>query len=104
MTMTARKVDARSISDSLYHELLGTKSKLNNFISTIEHTEGNTRKKLTPHLRHLHEMKDYIEWKMEILSKVYPVDWKKYDADFESTASVKIEEENDFTPGGYVGG
>ena len=102
--MTARKVDTHSICDSLYHELLGTKSKLDNFISSIEHTEGKTRKTLKPYLGHLHEMKDYIEWKMEIFSKVCPVDWRKYDAGFESTASVKIEEKRDFIAGGYVGG
>ncbi len=101
--MTARKVDTHSICDSLYDELLGTKSKLDNFISSIEHAEGKTRKTLKPYLRHLHEMKGYIEWKMEIFSKVCPLDWSKH-TDFESTASVKIDEKNDFIAGGYVGG
>ena len=102
--MTSIKVDTHSICDSLYHELLGTKSKLDNFISSIEQTEGQTRKTLKSYTRHLLELKDYIEWKMKIFSKVCPIDWRKYDAGFESTASVKIEEKRDFIAGGYVCG
>lgn len=102
--MTAKRVDTHSICDSLYHELLGMKSRLDTFISSIEHTKGKTREALEPYIRHLLEMKGYIGWKMEIFSKVCPIDWSKYEKGIEDTASVRIEEKGDFDAGGYIGG
>ena len=102
--MTARRASTHSICDSLYDELQKTNSTLDHFISTIVRTDGKTRETLDPYLRHLEEIRKFIEWKMEIFSKVCPADWQKHNLDFESTASVKADDENDFPAGGFVGG
>jgi hypothetical protein len=55
--------------------------------------------------RHLNELADQIDWKLQILSHSCPVDWKG-SADYEEIAEVNtIEKSGDteFSPG-YVGG
>lgn len=102
--MTARKADTHSICTSLYQEMRETNRKLDEFISTIEHSEGKTRTTLNPYLRHLYELKGFIDWKLEIFSKVCPVDWGKEVENIQSTVSVKASDETDFPAGGYIGG
>ncbi len=56
-------------------------------------------------VRHLSELADQIDWKLQILSHSCPVDWKGAE-DYEETAQVNtIEKSEDleFSPG-YVGG
>ncbi len=56
-------------------------------------------------VRHLSELADQIEWKLQILSHSCPVDWKG-SADYAETAQVNAIEKSgdiDFSPG-YVGG
>jgi len=55
--------------------------------------------------RHLSELADQIDWKLQILSHSCPVDWKG-STDYAETAQVnaiEIVEYIDFSPG-YVGG
>jgi hypothetical protein len=56
-------------------------------------------------VRHLSELADQIDWKLQILSHSCPVDWKG-SADYTETAQVNaVEKPGDieFSPG-YVGG
>jgi hypothetical protein len=56
-------------------------------------------------VRHLSELADQIEWKLQILSHSCPVDWKG-SADYTETAQVNTIEksgDSEFSPG-YVGG
>ena len=58
-------------------------------------------------VRHLTELADQIDWKLQILSHSCPVDWKG-SADYTETAQVNAVEKPktgviDFSPG-YVGG
>lgn len=103
--MTATKATKHGICDSLYTELFGMQTRLDDFISSIEHAEGEALVTLYPYVKHLKELRSFIDWKMEIFSKVCPVDWGKHHTDIESSASVKLEEKpGDFPAGGYVGG
>lgn len=103
--MTARKLEKHGICDSLYAELFDMKTKLDGFIESIEHTDGDTWETLYPYINHLDELRSFINWKMEIFSKVCPVDWSKHNLDVENTVSVKTDEKtSDFPAGGYVGG
>ena len=105
--MTDKLIDTKSFCNSLYKELFGMKSKLEEFASTIEHTEGKTKEALQSYTHHLREMANFIEWKLEIFSKVCPVDWSKLDMDVESKVSVPPVEtgkESEMPAGGYVGG
>jgi hypothetical protein len=55
--------------------------------------------------RHLGELADQIEWKLQILAHSCPVDWKG-SADYEEIAEVDTMEKSrdvEFSPG-YVGG
>ncbi len=55
--------------------------------------------------RHLGELADQIDWKLQILSHSCPVDWKG-SADYAETAQVNTTEksgDDEFSPG-YVGG
>jgi hypothetical protein len=59
------------------------------------------------HIRPLHETIGFIDWKLEIFSKVSPFDWSKYVEGIESTVSVPPEgpfNEGDQPAGGYLGG
>ncbi len=55
--------------------------------------------------RHLCELADQIDWKLQILAHSCPVDWKG-STDFEETAQVDVamkSKDVEFSPG-YVGG
>lgn len=55
--------------------------------------------------RHLSELADQIDWKLQILSHSCPLDWKG-SADYEEIAEVNTMEKSEdieFSPG-YVGG
>ncbi|UCD36322.1 MAG: hypothetical protein JSU90_05695 [Nitrospiraceae bacterium] len=105
--MAARKLDIKNYCDTLYGELFGIKTKLNEFVTMIEYTEGKERQTLGSYSRHLQELISFIDWKLEIFNKVCPVDWNRFTHDVESTVSVppmEGREESDLPAGGYVGG
>ncbi len=55
--------------------------------------------------RHLGELADQIDWKLQILSHSCPVDWKG-SMDYEETVQVSTREKSEdieFSPG-YIGG
>lgn len=103
----AKRMDIRNYCDSLYTELSGMKSRLNDFIVQIQHLEGKDREALGSHEDHLREIVKTIDWKLEILIRVCPFDWKGYSEEVEDQASVPLTEPGKAgkqTPGGYVGG
>jgi len=55
--------------------------------------------------RHLSELVDQVDWKLQILSHTCPYDWKGSDEFGENTVSVGPAEKTaiDFS-GGYIGG
>ncbi len=104
--MAARKIDIKDYCESLYSELYGMKSKLGEFVTTLEQMEDEQRNTLHLHTKHLYEMISFFEWKLEILSKDCPIDLSKFGQDFESTVSVPPVglKESEQTAGGYIGG
>ena len=105
--MAARRIDIKDYCESLYTELFGMKSRLGEFVTTLEQMEDKQKKALNPHIRHLREMISFIDWKLEIFNKVCPVDLSRFGQDFESIVSVPPVEtvkEDDEIAGGYVGG
>ncbi len=105
--MATRQIDIKDYCDSLYKELYGVKSRLSEFVTMIEHMEDKNKKILNPYIRHLRETLGFIDWKMEIFSKVCPIDWSKFIQDIESTVSVppvETREESKQPAGGFVGG
>lgn len=58
------------------------------------------------HDRHLLELAEYIDWKLQVLEKGTPFDWKAAGTIVESDVSVRAPEKTagpDFS-GGYLGG
>ena len=104
--MATRQNDIKDYCDSLYTELFSMKSKLDGFVKMIEQKEEKEKTLLNPYKRHMNEIISFIDWKIVIFSKFNPVDWSRFDQDFESTVSVPPVEmkESEQTPGGYIGG
>lgn len=102
----ATKLPIDQYCDSLYAELYNMKSRLVEFVMEIEHMEGKERSLLNPFTRHLNELIKAIDWKLEIFTKVCPVDWSKYFKGVETTVSVSTEtlKESEQPGGGFLGG
>jgi hypothetical protein len=104
--MATRKFDVKYYCDSLFTELTGMKERLADFIGQIDHVEGKDKMILGSYADHLREIMNTIDWKLEVLGKSCPFDWKGFSKGVETSASVPTrnpEEEKDFS-GGYVGG
>ncbi len=101
------KTDIKGYCDSLFAELSDMKTKLECFVDDIKYVEGFDSKVIETHNKHLKELIETIDWKLEILTKACPYEWKGLGEDHESTVSVKVEEgtpEKDPVSGGYIGG
>jgi hypothetical protein len=101
---SAGNIEFRNYCDSVYDELTDMKERLYDLVSCIEYMPENEKKVLHPHIRHLKDIANTIDWKLEIITKVCPADWSKYSKETDSP-SVKVPEKSgeDFA-GGYVGG
>ena len=106
---TAREIKEKVYFDEVYNVLEDIKMKLNLLREDLAKTYGRDSKMLLAHDRHLLEMAEYIDWKIQVLEKGTPFDWKTAkgkDEEIESDVSV-LETDNrkgpDFS-GGYVGG
>jgi hypothetical protein len=102
--MTAQRLEKHNFCDSLSSEVISIKEKLGELVTKLEESHD---KSLEPYLRHLHEMINFIDWKVEIFSKVCPTDWSKLDLNVQGTVSVPpvdTGKEKDLPAGGYVGG
>lgn len=104
--MATKNIDINNYCDCLYGELSNIKDSLNAFLTQIDLMEGKDRERFRSHVKHLNELIQTVDWKMEIFSKECPVDWKKFGKESEVTTSVPSSEsskEHNF-PGGYAGG
>lgn len=105
--MAAKHIDINNYCDCLYTELSGMKENLGGFLTQIDLMEGKDKTVLSSHVRHLNELIQTIDWKLEIFAKECPIDWNKFGKGSESTASVPTSEdlkESDFPGGGFAGG
>lgn len=105
--MATRHSDINGYCDCLYSELSRIKDNLGGFVTQIDLMEGKEKGVLYSHVKHLNELIQAIDWKLEIFSKECPVDWSKFGKEVEGTASVPFSEslkETDFPSGGYAGG
>ena len=105
--MATKHVDIDNYCQCLYSELSTIRDSLDAFITQIDLMEGKDREQACSHIKHLNELMQNVEWKMEIFSKECPVDWKMFGQESSDTASVPLSEsmkEKDFPAGGYAGG
>jgi hypothetical protein len=101
-----KKTTVTSFCDEVYTELAGMRMKIITMSEDLSAAYGDDSLPLNMFKRHLSELSDQIEWKLQILSHVCPYDWKGSKEEVESTVSVRQTETiagPDFS-GGYLGG
>ncbi len=104
---TAKVLNEKGYLLEVYRELEGIKDRIDGLRKDLAKTYGSEGKVFMTHDRHLLEMWEYIDWKLQILEKGTGFDWKAAgEKDVESDVSVRSPEIGtgpDFS-GGYVGG
>lgn len=105
---TATEIKEKVYFDEVYNVLEGIKKRLYLLREELARTYGKESPMLLAHDRHLLEMAEYIEWKIQVLEKGTSFDWKTAKGnreEVESDVSVMAPENRtgpDFS-GGYVG-
>jgi len=105
---TAKILNEKGYLLEVYRELKGIKEKIYALRKDLAETYCSSGPVFTAHDRHLLELEEYIDWKLQILEKGTSFDWKAAgEMDIESDVSVRahggIPSGPDFS-GGYVGG
>jgi hypothetical protein len=103
---TGKNIKINNYCDALNEDLVSMKMKLDALRDDVKKTYGAENDIALTHERHLCELSDMIEWKLQILMKACPFEWHGQDKDVESTVSVGPAgkpADTDFS-GGYVGG
>ncbi|HUI45056.1 MAG TPA: hypothetical protein VL122_03555 [Nitrospirota bacterium] len=104
---TANVLNEKGYLLEVYRELEDIKERINRLRKDLAATYGREGTVFMTHERHLLEIADYIDWKLQILEKGTGFDWKAAgEKDVESIVSVRSPELGtgpDFS-GGYVGG
>ena len=97
----------RDYLKEVFSELEEIKDKVLMLRKDLAEASGREGKLFREHDRHLLEMAEYIDWKLQVLEKGTPFDWKAAGTIIESHVSVppleKTLEEPEVS-GGYVGG
>ena len=104
MASVMNRKESKGFCDDVYTQLIDMKEKVlklkDRSVAGIPVSDIDGGK----FSRHLTELADAIDWKLQILSHVCPYDWKGSMEYTENTASVgPVEKIEDFSPG-YVGG
>ena len=106
---TAIELKEKVYFDEVYTVLEGIKMKLYVLREELAKTYGVDSRMFQEHDRHLIDMAEYIDWKLNVLEKGTSFDWKTAKGnktDVESDVSVQPPENitgPDFS-GGYLGG
>jgi hypothetical protein len=103
---TAKFLNEKGYLLEVYRELEGIKERIKGLRKDLATTYGREGKVFMTHDRHLLEMEEYIDWKLQVLEKGTGFDWKAAGEDVENIVSVRSPETGvgqDFS-GGYLGG
>lgn len=90
----------KGFCDDVYTELAGMKKRLSDLRDSAD-KNGGKNDVIVRYGRHLAELIDEIDWKIQILAHVCPYEWKG-SREFENDVRVNPTE-NEFSPG-YLGG
>jgi hypothetical protein len=103
--MATAKNISKSICDETFSELENVKDKIRALRSHLVRDYAGEEKILGVYERHLSELIEQIDWKLQILSHSCAYDWKGSSEYEENVVSVGPAEKTieDFSPG-YVGG
>lgn len=95
---------SKAFCDAVYGELSGMKKKIME-LRERSAQEGREKEIIGMFERHLGELADEIDWKIQILAHSCPYEWEG-SSDFENDVQVDSNEKSadaEFSPG-YVGG
>ena len=96
----------KAFCDDVFTELEGIRLRIMTMKDELEFTYGKESEPFRNYDRHLVELADQIEWKLQILSHACPYDWKgsveKVEVDV-SVQELEVPTGPEFS-GGYVGG
>ena len=101
-----RAITEKEYLKEVFTELEAVKGRvlaLRKDLALVTAGEGNI---FAAHDRHLLELAEYIDWKLQVLEKGTGFDWKAAGTIVESDVSVRVPEKSagpDFS-GGYLGG
>jgi len=103
---TVKEINVKSFCDAAYTELSGMKKKILDMREDLARSYGAETKVFGMYERHLRELADQIEWKLQILSHACPFDWKGSTEYGDNIVSVGPAEKSAVTEfsGGYLGG
>lgn len=104
---TCKDIGFKNYCDNVYTELTGMKSRLLDLVKNIETKSVPEVEHLKSHVPHLLDIVNTIDWKLGIIMRVCPADWKGFTGEFETAETVSVQEtgtEREFVAGGYVGG
>jgi len=106
---TANEIKEKVFFEEVYKVLEGFKMRIFLLREELARTYGKDSRMFLDHDRHLIEMAEYIDWKIQVLEKGTSFDWKTATGN-----KVKIESEVSVLPpdtttgsdisGGYIGG
>ena len=103
---TAKVINEREYLKEVYSELEAIKMKVMALRTDLTLITGREGRLFREHDRHLLDLAEYIDWKLQVLEKDTPFDWKAAGTVVESEVSVRPPEmaaAQDFS-GGYIGG
>src|SRR5512143_472664 len=73
---TVKEINIKGFCDVAYTELSGMKKRILDMRDDLARTYGVETNVFGMYERHLRELADQIEWKLQILSHACPFDWK----------------------------
>lgn len=106
---TAMEMKEKAYFEDVDRELEGIKKRIYMLREELARTYGKDSPVLIAQDRHLVELAEYVDWKLQVLEKGSSFDWKTAigtGRDIQSDVSVQVPEKTtgpDFS-GGYVGG
>ncbi len=105
--MAITKDMKKGVCDDVYAELSGVKNKIVALRDKIARTSTADDEMVRLYGRHLSELAEQIDWKLQILAHACPYDWKgssgrEYEENIVSVGPVE-RMTTDFS-GGYLGG
>ncbi len=106
---TANELKEKAYFEDVYRELESIKMKVALLREELSRTYDKDNPMLMTHDRHLIELVEYVDWKLQVLEKGTSFDWKTVKGnrkDIESDVSVRVADgiTGPEISGGYIGG
>ncbi len=104
--MATIKDTKKNFCDDVFTELSGIKDRIMKMRDRLALTYSADNDLFRLYDRHIGELSDQIDWKLQILSHACPYDWKgSSEAEYEeNTVSVGPVDKSVDMAGGYIGG